>query len=73
MIIRVLPPLASPVIVLTSEVDGFPDVFDGPLRVDGRDDFELTRGGLVGGEDADLSPSHLLLMNHHRLRQERAM
>jgi len=48
-------------------VHGLPDVPDGPLHVSRRYDLMGPRGVLVGGQDADLPPGHLLFMDVHRL------
>ena len=48
-------------------VDGLPDVSDRPLHVGRGDDLVGPRRVLVGGEDPDLSPGHLLLVDVHRL------
>ena len=58
---------------LTSEIDGLPNIFDGPLGVYRGDDFKLARGRLVGGEHSDLAPGHLLLVNHDRLQTQEAL
>lgn len=48
-------------------VDGLPDVPDWPLHVAWGDDLVRARGVLVGGQDANLSPCHLLLVDVHCL------
>ena len=51
-------------------VDGLADVAHGPLDVGRRDDLVGARRVLIGGQDADLSPGHLLLVDVHRLSGE---
>ena len=48
-------------------VDGLPDVPDRPLNVAGGNDLVRARCVLIGGQDANLSPRHLLLVYVHRL------
>lgn len=58
-------------------VDGLPDVPDGTLHVRRRDDLMSPQRALVGGQDPDLPPGHLLFMDVHSLkateRRERAV
>lgn len=48
-------------------VNRLPDVPDRPLHVSRRYDLMGPRGVLVGGQDPDLPPGHLLFMDVHRL------
>lgn len=50
-------------------VDGLPDVPDGTLHVGRSDDFMGPQRALVGGQDPDLPPGHLLFMDVHRLQE----
>lgn len=52
-------------------VDGFANVTHWPLHVAGGDDLVSAGGVLVCGQDADLSTRHLLLMDVHRLCEDR--
>lgn len=56
-------------VVQQAVVDGLADVADGPLGVGGGDDFVRAGRVLVGGEDADLPPRHLLFVDVHRLKR----
>jgi len=58
-------------VVQHAVVDGLADVAHRPLGVGGRDDLVRAGRVLVGGEDADLPPRHLLLVDVHRLEDER--
>lgn len=51
------------------EVDWFPDVAHWPLRIGRSNDFVCAGGVLIGGQDANLSPGDLLLMDVHRLHK----
>lgn len=53
-------------------VDGFANVTHWPLHVAGGDDLVSAGGVLVGGQDADLSTCHLLLVDVHRLQEDRS-
>ena len=55
-------------VVQHSVVDGLPDVPDRPLHVGRRDDLMGPRRVLVGGQDPDFPPGHLLLVDVHRLK-----
>lgn len=48
-------------------VNGLPDVPNRPFYIRRRDDLVSPRRVLVGGQDPDLSPRHLLFMDVHRL------
>lgn len=48
-------------------VNGLPDVAHRPLQVGRSDDLMRAAGVLVGGQDADLAPRHLLFVNVNRL------
>lgn len=48
-------------------VNRLPDVPDRPLHVSRRYDLMGPRSVLVGGQDPDLPPRHLLFMDVHRL------
>lgn len=50
-------------------VDGLPDVPDGTLHVGRGDDLVGPQRALIGGQDADLPPGHLLLMDVHGLEE----
>lgn len=49
-------------------VDGLPDVPDGTLHVRRSDDLMGPQRALVGGQDPDLPPGHLLFMDVHGLK-----
>lgn len=51
-------------------VDGLPDVAHRPLWVGWSHDFMGAGRVFVGGQDADLSPRHLLLVNVNSLKRE---
>lgn len=51
-------------------VDGLPDVPDGALHVGRGDDLMGPQRALVGGQDADLPPGHLLFMDVHGLEEK---
>lgn len=57
-------------VVQQAVVDGLADVAHGPLGVGGRDDLVRAGRVLVGGEDADLPPRHLLFVDVHRLKMK---
>lgn len=50
-------------------VDGLADVPDGTLHVGRSDDLVGPQGALVGGQDPDLPPGHLLLVDVHGLKE----
>lgn len=54
-------------VVQYSVVNGLPDVPDRPLHIGRRYDLMGPRRVLVGGQDPDLPPGHLLFMDVHRL------
>lgn len=54
-------------IVQYSVVNGLPDVPDRPLHISRRYDLMSPRRVLVGRQDPDLPPGHLLFMDVHRL------
>lgn len=60
-------------VVQQAIVDGLADVADGPLLIGRGDDLVRARRVLVGGEDANLTPSYLLLVDVHRLREKQQM
>lgn len=51
-------------------VDGLPDVADRPLRVRRSNNLMCSRRVLIGGQDSDLPPRHLLLVDVNSLKQE---
>lgn len=53
-------------------VDGLPDVPDGTLHVRRSDDLMGPQRALVGGQDPDLPPGHLLFMDVHGLKETTA-
>lgn len=53
-------------------VDGLPDVPDGTLHVGRSDDLMGPQRALVGGQDPDLPPGHLLFMDVHGLEEKEA-
>ena len=55
-------------IIQQTVVDRFEDGADRPLGIGWRDDLVRARGVLIGGEDADLTPGHLLFVDVHRLK-----
>lgn len=55
-------------VVQQAVVDGLADVADRPLGIGRGDDLVCAGCVFVGGEDADLPPSHLLFVDVHRLR-----
>ena len=57
-------------VVQEAVVDGLADVAYGPLWVGGGDDLVGAGRVLVGGEDADLPPGHLLFVDIHRLSRK---
>lgn len=50
-------------------VDGLPDVPDGTLHVGRGDDLMGPQRALVGGQDPDLPPGHLLFVDVHGLKE----
>lgn len=50
-------------------VDGLADVPDGTLHVGRSDDLMGPQRALVGGQDPDLPPGHLLFMDVHGLEE----
>lgn len=57
-------------VVQQAVVDGLADVAHGPLGISRGDDLVRARGILIGSEDADLTPGHLLFVDVHRLESE---
>lgn len=56
-------------VVQHAVVDGLADVAHRPLGIGWGDDLVCAGRVLVGGEDADLPPGHLLFVDVHRLRK----
>lgn len=54
-------------VIQQTVVNGFADVAYRPLRIGWCDDLVRAGSVLIGGEDANLSPGHLLFMDVHRL------
>lgn len=52
-------------------VDGLPDVAHWPLRIGWSYNFMSARRVFIGGQDADLPPRYLLLVNVNRLEEEK--
>lgn len=59
---------AMPHVIQYAVVNGFADVAHRPLWIGRSDDLVCAGGVLIGGEDANLAASHLLLVDVHRLR-----
>lgn len=56
-------------VVQHAVVDGLADVAHRPLGIGWGDDLVCAGRVLVGGEDADLPPGHLLFVDVHRLKK----
>ncbi len=52
-------------------VDGLPDVAHWPLRIGRSNNFMWARRVLIGGQDADLPPRHLLFVNIDGLKGDK--